>query len=485
MGSGYEIAYNGGLGDDLTGKLIVYLDSEPNPMTAEAWATYQPPEGYILNTPRSSCFDVLELLGSPDVPTGQYTSLTTSDNYTWISVAAVARSIYPYVPITIDGVTLTPQQIAYSLSTPPEGVVIVDSNDKNHANIHWGINGPNGASAHLQYFVMDPWDNKYILKSVNSQYDTPEKFGEAFAKAVLPHGWTKLAPAYFDQDVTYTPIYSGTNDSLAHANEFRDSADSAWTQIEWGSAGITLNAMTAGGLPIWGSQRGGRLMGNTEDNLIYAGQGNDAIFSLSGNDTVYGGRGSDSLVGGGGDDYFDGNDGLDAIILDGDLVDFSISQAADGVIRVTGQTEAYTLINVERLDFSNGNLGYDIDGNAGQAYRLYQAALGRAPDVEGLGYWIGDLDRGVGDIVWLAGNFLYSDEFTQQFGDARLKSDLALVDLFYDIAFNRAPDQSGLHYWLDQLAAGMSRERVLASFSESTENYTNLSDAMDAGIWFV
>ena len=90
MGSGYEIAYNGGLGDDLTGKLIVYLDSEPNPMTDEAWATYQPPEGYSLNTPRSTCFDVLELLGSPDVPTGEYTSLTTSDNYTWISVAALA-----------------------------------------------------------------------------------------------------------------------------------------------------------------------------------------------------------------------------------------------------------------------------------------------------------------------------------------------------------------------------------------------------------
>ena len=104
---------------------------------------------------------MLELLGSPDVPTGQYTCLTTSDNYTWISVAAVARSIYPYVPITIGGVTLTPQQIAYSLSTPPEGVVIVDSNDKNHANIHWGINGPNGASAHLQYFVMDPWAVSY------------------------------------------------------------------------------------------------------------------------------------------------------------------------------------------------------------------------------------------------------------------------------------------------------------------------------------
>ena len=153
MGSGYEIAYTGGLGEDLTGKLVVYLDYDPNPMTADAWATYVPPTGYSLNTPRTTCFDVLELLGSPDVPIGEYTRLMTSDGYTWVSVAALARSIYPYVPITIDGVTLSPQQIAYSLSTPPDGVIIVDSNDKNHANTHWGLGGDNRESAHLQYFL--------------------------------------------------------------------------------------------------------------------------------------------------------------------------------------------------------------------------------------------------------------------------------------------------------------------------------------------
>ena len=485
MGSGYEIAYTGGLGEDLTGKLVVYLDYDPNPMTAEAWATYVPPTGYSLNTPRTTCFEVLELLGSPDVPIGEYTRLTTSDGYTWVSVAALARSIYPYVPITIDGITLSPQQIAYSLSTPPDGFIIVDSNDKNHANTHWGLGGNNRESAHLQYFVMDPWDNKYILKSVNSQYNTSEKFADAFAAAVLPNGWTKLPPIFFDQDVTYTPIYSGPNDSLAHANEFRDSADSAWTQIEWGSGGITLNAMTAGGLPIWGSQRGGRLLGNAEDNLIYGGQGNDSIFSLAGSDTVFGGRGNDTLVSGSGNDNFDGNDGLDSIILAGARINFSISEGESGTLNISGSTDDFTLTNVERIEFSDGTLGFDIDGAAGQAYRLYQAALGRVPDTEGLGYWIHDLDRGVGDVVWLSENFLYSEEFVYRFGDPNLKSNLALLESFYDIAFNRDADQGGLQYWLGELESGMARENVLASFAESTENYQNLSAAVEAGIWFV
>jgi len=34
-----------------------------------------------------------------------------------------------------------------------------------------------------------------------------------------------------------------------------------------------------------------------------------------------------------------------------------------------------TLINVERLQFSDAKVAIDTSGNAGQAYRLYQAAV--------------------------------------------------------------------------------------------------------------
>jgi serralysin len=36
----------------------------------------------------------------------------------------------------------------------------------------------------------------------------------------------------------------------------------------------------------------------------------------------------------------------------------------------------------------------DIDGTAGQLYRLYSAALGREPDEVGMGYWISRMDNG-------------------------------------------------------------------------------------------
>jgi hypothetical protein len=44
---------------------------------------------------------------------------------------------------------------------------------------------------------------------------------------VLPLGWTKPAGAVFSHDAIYGPSYSGAGDSIAHANEFRDSGDYA------------------------------------------------------------------------------------------------------------------------------------------------------------------------------------------------------------------------------------------------------------------
>ena len=38
-------------------------------------------------------------------------------------------------------------------------------------------------------------------------------------------------------------------------------------------------------------------------------------------------------------------------------------------------------MNVERLDFSDAHLAFDVDGNAGQIYRLYKAAFARTPDL--------------------------------------------------------------------------------------------------------
>lgn len=109
-----EISDTTGLGDALSGQLVVLLEASSNPMTDSASETYVPPPGYILNTPRFAWFNELHVLGSPYVPTGE---------------------------ITMDGNTLSPQEIVYSVTTPSPRKVLVDSNDKNQEKVFYDTKG--------------------------------------------------------------------------------------------------------------------------------------------------------------------------------------------------------------------------------------------------------------------------------------------------------------------------------------------------------
>jgi hypothetical protein len=462
----YEIADANGLGADLTGQLVVLLEGGSNPMTDEAWETYVPPPGYILNTPRAGWFNELHVLGSPYVPTGEITIVTTPDGYTWSSVAAVQRSVYPYIPLTVDGYTLSPQEMAYSMVTPPPGMVQVDSNDKNHENVYYGTQGPNATSARLQYFIEDLWGNTYILKSLNAANSTPELVAQAVADAVLPLGWTKPEARYFTQDVVYGPAYSGPGDSIAHANEFRDSADSAWMQIEWGSSGMTLNAAAEGGLPIWAGPSGGRLLGSFGDDLIYGAQGDDLIFAGRGDDTLDGGR------------------GLNQAFFSGMQAEYLVTRINADMIEVADQVQQRdgtdTLARVQRAHFADYSIGFDVEAGqaTGAAYRLY-GLLDRAPDAQGLGYWIDSFDRGA-SLSEVAQAFLDSREY----GSSSDQSSSQFVVDLYGSVLQRSADLPGLQYWVDQLAGGTSRAEVSVGFTESSESIELNADFLNNGATF-
>ncbi len=153
--------------------------------------------------------------------------------------------------------------------------------------------------------------------------------------------------------------------------------------------------------------------------------------------------------------------------------------ADNGVVSVKDAVGNHaTLTGVERLQFGDGMVALDVNGNAGEAYRLYQAALGRTPDKTGLGFWIDALDKGT-SLAQAASGFIGSAEFGKLYGTH--VSDAQFVEALYQNVLHRAPDAAGYAFWTDALHS-TSRADVLVGFSESTENQAQVIGSIQNGI---
>lgn len=238
-------------------------------------------------------------------------------------------------------------------------------------------------------------------------------------------------------------------------------------------------------------------LGHTDDRsqIMYA-LANDQVTlntgDIAGAQVLYGAaplrgfvatNGNDTFTLTTGNDVIDGLAGTDTAIFAASRAQINIAKSGS-TITATGQgTDQLT--NIERLQFSDGTLAFDTTGNAGQVYRLYKAALDRTPDQSGLGYWIKQLDAGKGDIVWMSANFIDSAEFKATYGTPQTVNNTAFVNLVYKNVLGRSPDAAGFSFWEGKLAGGYQREKLMADFSESTENQTNVATAIKDGIWYV
>ena len=205
-----------------------------------------------------------------------------------------------------------------------------------------------------------------------------------------------------------------------------------------------------------GSASATAVTGSAAANLLKAQAGSQKIDGLGGIDTIeYG-----SIKG---------------------LFDIQRSAAGATVNDRFGNGGIDTLVNVERLKFADVSVAMDIDGVAGQAYRLYAAAFDRAPDKAGLGYWIKMMDNGQ-TLEQVAAGFAASKEFADLYG-AR-PSDAQFVELLYQNVLHRAAEGDGYNYWMNVLAKDVPRAFVLGCFSEGAENQAQVIGSISNGIEF-
>ncbi|MYM89917.1 DUF4214 domain-containing protein [Rugamonas sp. FT82W] len=194
--------------------------------------------------------------------------------------------------------------------------------------------------------------------------------------------------------------------------------------------------------------------------------------------------GNDVLIGKGNGAAIHGRAGLDTVVYAGNADSYDLVQrnGRAEIKSADGSGGTDLLDGVERLLFDDKSVALDVDGVGGKAYRLYQAAFNRAPDESGLGYWIANMDKGL-SLQATAGYFIGSEEFGRRYG-ANL-SDADFVTQLYNNVLHRAPDAEGHAYWLHDLQIGVARANVLANFSESPENQAALAQVIGNGFGYI
>jgi len=205
------------------------------------------------------------------------------------------------------------------------------------------------------------------------------------------------------------------------------------------------------------------------------------VFTVSSTLNMTGNAQADIFTPGVGNNAIDGNDGLDVVRYMGARENFTVTKGVYGhlVQDKSGNLGRDTLVDIERVQFQDNKwLALDVDGVAGQVYRLYQAAFDRVPDAGGFSYWLNAMDKGY-TLSQIASLFLPQKEFIDMYMSD--PSDANFVTKLYAHVLHRAPDEAGLQWWLENVNRA-SRAEVLVMFSESPENQAQVIGSIQHGI---
>ncbi len=106
---------------------------------------------------------------------------------------------------------------------------------------------------------------------------------------------------------------------------------------------------------------------------------------------------------------------------------------------------------------------------------MYEAALDRAPDISGVNFWINQAQ--VFSVEEIAQAFLDSAEFEAAFGDPDALTDQELVEVLYSNVLDREGEQAGIDFWTAAVGQeDFSRADLLTAFAISPENIRGATD---------
>jgi serralysin len=207
------------------------------------------------------------------------------------------------------------------------------------------------------------------------------------------------------------------------------------------------------------------------------------VFTINSKLNFTGDAGANSFAPGEGNNAIDGKNGIDKAVYNAPRADFKVSKDVYGyaVVDTKGANGHDTLVSVERIQFSDNKwLALDIDGSAGQVYRLYQAAFDRTPDAGGYSFWLDAMDKGF-TLKQISEYVLANKEAVDLYMVD--PSNQYFITQLYHHVLHREPEGSGYQWWLGNMEKA-TRAEVLAMFSESPENQAQVIGSIQNGIEF-
>jgi hypothetical protein len=118
----------------------------------------------------------------------------------------------------------------------------------------------------------------------------------------------------------------------------------------------------------------------------------------------------------------------------------------------------------------------------GDIYALYEAILGRAPDISGYESWTAALEGGA-SLDTIAQGLLSSPEYTAKYGSYTQSPGSSFVSDLYENALHRAPDPDGLASFDNALQQGASRPAIAVAIALSPEAQSHLAPVFQTGVF--
>ncbi len=151
--------------------------------------------------------------------------------------------------------------------------------------------------------------------------------------------------------------------------------------------------------------------------------------------------------------------------------DYQIKTDLEDILTSSEEAVSSSLRDISSMIDSKGATdpvtGLNID--AAKMFYIYNAAFQRLPAADDINYWLEKYPFGQKEGREIVSEFLASSELANTYGND-ISNENYVINL-YHIVLRRAPDNSGMDYWLGQLNDGTeTRSEVFLGFAESAEN---------------